>query len=164
MRRPTWRMNAVWDEWLSSTGTASDVVQPEFTWGRVHTDTTDRASWIYEIYEIIDVVGSNRKSYSPHGIRCTARRGDDLPHPRTSDHWPVGLRWSGVKKKRKPQDSSDHIVHRPLPSWLLDNAEFQRVADDCFVCKQRRCMLVPPHFSLLTSSLPRQHVRGWSLR
>ena len=31
-----------------------------------------------------------------------------------------------------PQDSSDHIVHRPVPSWLLDSAEFQRVADDCF--------------------------------
>ena len=116
-------------EWLSSMGNACEVVQPEFTWGRVHTDTTDHASWIYEI---IDVVGSNYKSYSPHGIRCTARRGDDLPHPRTSDHWPVGLRWSGAKNKQKPQDSSDHIVHRPLPSWLVDNAYFQRVADDCF--------------------------------
>ena len=62
----------------------------------------------------------------------TARRGDDLRHPRTSDHWPVGLRWFGAKKKREPQDSSDHIGHRPLPSWSLDNAEFQRVADDCF--------------------------------
>ena len=55
-----------------------------------------------------------------------------MPLPRSSDHWLVGLRWSGAKKKRKPQDSSDHIVHRPLPSWLLDNAELQRVADDCF--------------------------------
>ena len=27
-----------------------------------------------------------------------------------------------------------------------------------------RCMLVPPHFSPPTSSLPRQHVKGWSLR
>ena len=92
-------------------------------------DTADHASWIYEI---IDVVGSNYKSYSPKGIGCTARRGDDLPHPRTSDHWLVGLRWSGTKKTRKPQHSFDHISHRSLPPWLLDNAEFQRVADDCF--------------------------------
>ena len=127
--RPSLRMNATWDEWLSSMGHAYEVVQPEVTWGRVHTDTADHASWIYEI---IDVVGSNCKSYSPKGIRCTACRGGDLPHPRTSDHWPVGLRWSGTKKTRKPQHSFDHIVHRPVPPWLLDNAEFQRVADDCF--------------------------------
>ena len=54
--RPSLRMNAAWDEWLSSMGNAYEVVQPEFTWGRVHTDTTDHASWIYEI---TDVVGSN---------------------------------------------------------------------------------------------------------
>ena len=126
--RPPLRMNATWDEWLSSMGHAYEVVQPEFTWGRVNTDT-GHASWIYEI---IDVMGSNCKSYSPKGIRCTARRGDDFPHPRTSDHWPVGLRWSGTKKTRKPQHSFDHIVLRRLPPWLLDNAEFQRVADDCF--------------------------------
>ena len=42
-----------------------------------------------------------------------------------------GLRWSGAKKTREPQHSSDNIVHRPLPPWLLDNPEFQRVADDC---------------------------------
>ena len=40
--------------------------------------------------------------------------------------------WSSAKKKRKPPDSFDNIVHRPIPSWLLDNAEFQRVADECF--------------------------------
>ena len=45
------------------------------------------------------------------GIPCTARRGDDLPHARTSDHWPVGLRWSSAKKTWKPQISSDNIVH-----------------------------------------------------
>ena len=66
------------------------------------------------------------------GIRCTACRGDDLPHPRTADQWPVGLRRSGTKKTRKSHDSCDHIVHIPLPPWRLDNAEFQRVADDCF--------------------------------
>ena len=123
--RPSLRMNATWDEWLSSMGHAYEVVQPEFTWGRVNTDN----SWIYEI---IDVVGSNCKFYSPKGIGCTARRGDDLPHPGTSDHWPVCLRWSSAKKTGKPQNSSDNIVHRPIPPWLLDNAEFQRVADDCF--------------------------------
>ena len=48
-------MDAAWDEWLSSMGNAYEVVQPEFTWGLVQTDTTDHASWIYEI---IDVVGS----------------------------------------------------------------------------------------------------------
>ena len=72
------------------------------------------------------------KFYSPSGLRSSARRGDDLPHPRSSDQWPVGLRWSSAKKKRKPPDSSDNIVHRPKPSWLLDNAEFQRVTDECF--------------------------------
>ena len=123
-------MNATWDEWLSSMGRHSyEVVQPEFTWGRVNTDNSDHASWIHEI---IDVVGSNCKFYSLKGIRCTARRGDDLLHPGTSDHWLVGLRWSSAKKTRKPQNSSDNIVHRPMPPWLLDNAEFQRVADDCF--------------------------------
>ena len=30
-------------------GHAYEVVQPEFTWGRVNTDTADHASWIYEI-------------------------------------------------------------------------------------------------------------------
>ena len=64
-------MNAAWDEWLSSINNAYEVVQPEFTWRRVNNDTTDHASWIYEI---IDVVGSNHQSYSPNGIRCTARR------------------------------------------------------------------------------------------
>ena len=29
--RPSWRMNAAWDEWLSSMGNAYEVVQPEFT-------------------------------------------------------------------------------------------------------------------------------------
>ena len=62
-------------------GNAYEVVQPEFTRGRVNADSTDHASWIYEI---IDVVGSNHKFYSPCGIRSSARRGDDLPHPRTS--------------------------------------------------------------------------------
>ena len=94
-----------------------------------HGVVSDHASWIYEI---IDVVGSNYKFYSPKGIPCTARRGDDLPHPRSSDHWHVGLRWSSAKTKRKPPESSDNIVHRLIPSWLLDNAEFQRVADECF--------------------------------
>ena len=41
----------------------------------------------------------------------------------------IGLWDSGGPE---PQDSYDHIVHRPLPWWLLENAEFQRVADDCF--------------------------------
>ena len=127
--RPSLRMNAAWDEWLSSMGHAYEVVRPEFTWGRVNADHTDHPSWIYEI---IDVVGSNHKFYSPGGLRSSARRSDDLPHPRTSDHWPVGLRWSSARNKRKPPDSSDNIVHRPIPAWLLDNAEFQRVADDCF--------------------------------
>ena len=94
-----------------------------------HNDQSDHATWIYEI---IDVVGSNRKFYSPGALRSSARRGDDLPHPRTSDHWPVGLRWSGLKTRRKPKDSSDHIVQRPIPAWLLENVEFQRVADECF--------------------------------
>ena len=44
----------------------------------------------------------------------------------------MGLRWSGSKTTRKTQDSSNNIVHRPTPPWLLGNAEFQRVADDCF--------------------------------
>ena len=123
-------MNAAWDDWLSSVGNVYEVVQPEFTWGRVSADHTVLASWIYEVF---GVVGSNHKFYSPHGLRSSARRGVDLPHPRTSDHWPVGLRWSSAKKKRKPPDSSDNIVHRLIPSWLHDNVEFQRVADECFV-------------------------------
>ena len=47
----------------------------------------------------------------------------------------IGLWDSGGlvrRKKRKPPDSSDNIVHRPIPPWLLDSAEFQRVADECF--------------------------------
>ena len=42
--RPSLRMNATWDEWLSSMGHAYEVVQPEFTWGPVNTDTADHAS------------------------------------------------------------------------------------------------------------------------
>ena len=132
---------------------------------RVNTDTADHASWIYEI---IDVVGSNYESYSPKGIRCTARRGDDLP-------WVSG---GPVRRKHeKPQHSFDYIVHRPLPPWLLDYAEFQRVADDCFdlwfanrdsgfadlvvfcwydVCLCLHISLYPHHHC------PRQHVKGWS--
>ena len=81
--RPSLRMNTAKDEWLSFMDHAYEVMQPEFTWGRVNTDTADHASWIYEI---IDAVGSNYQFYSPKGIRCSARRGDDMPHPRTSDH------------------------------------------------------------------------------
>ena len=73
-------------------------------------------------YEVIDVVGSNRKFYSPGALRQYARRGDDMPHLRSSDHWPLGLR-----------DSSDDIVRRPIPVWLLENVEFQRVADECSI-------------------------------
>ena len=51
-------------------GNAYEVVQPEFTRERVNADSTDHASWIYEI---IDVVGSNHKIYSPNGIRFSAR-------------------------------------------------------------------------------------------
>ena len=64
--RPSLRMNAAWDDWLSSMGNAYEVLQPEFTWRRVNADHTDHASWIYEI---IDVVGSNHKIYSPGGLR-----------------------------------------------------------------------------------------------
>ena len=127
--RPSLRMNAAWDDWLHSIGDAYKVPQPEFTWGRVNADQSDHATWIYEIFY---VVGSNRKFYSPGALRSSARRGDDLPHPRTSDHWLVELRWSGLKTRRKPQDSSNHIVQRRIPAWLLENMEFQRVADECF--------------------------------
>ena len=127
--RPSLRMNAAWDEWLHSIGDAYEVPQQEFTWGRVNADQSEHATWIYET---IDVVGSNRKFYSPGALRSFARRSDDLPRPRASVHWPMGLRWSGVRTRRKPQDSSDDIVPRPRPAWLLENVEFQRVADECF--------------------------------
>ena len=107
----------------------NEVPQPEFTWGQVIADQSEHATWIYEV---IDVVGSNRKFYSPGALRPSARRGDDMPHQRSSDHWPLGLRWSGARTKRQPRDSSDDIVRRPIPVWLLENVEFQRVADECF--------------------------------
>ena len=95
----------------------------------VNADHTDHASWIHEI---IVVVGSNHKIYSPNGLRSSGRRGDDLPHPRSSDHWPVGLRWSGAKKKRNLQihltTSFTDLYHR----GCLITAVFQRVADECF--------------------------------
>ena len=119
--RTSLRVNAAWDDWLHSIGDAYEVPQPKFTWRRVNADQSEHATWISEF---IDVVGSNRKFYSPGALRSSARRGDDLPHPRASDHWPVGLRWSGVKTRRKPQDSSDDIVQRPIPAWLLGNLEF----------------------------------------
>ena len=157
--RPSLRMNTTWDEWLSSMGHAYEVVQPEFTWCRVNTDNSDHASWIYEI---IDVVVSNYKFYSPKGIRCTARRGDDLPHPGTSDHFPVGLWWSSAKKTRKPQNSSDNIVHRPIHRGCLITQNFnvlQMIVLICglltetagsLVCRPLlvQCMLVHPHFFL----------------
>ena len=106
--RPSLRMNAAWDDWLSSVGNASEVLQPEFTWRRVNADHTDHASWIYEI---IDVVGSNHKFYSTGGLRSSARRGDDLPHPRTSDHWLVGL-WLVVWCEHKTKTSRFIGQHR----------------------------------------------------
>ena len=51
---PSLRMNAAWDDWLHSIGDACKVPQPEFTWGRVITDQSEHATWIYEV---IDVVG-----------------------------------------------------------------------------------------------------------
>ena len=61
---------------------AYEVPQPEFTLGRVNADQSDHATWDHEI---IDVVGSSRKFFSPGASRSSARRGDDLPHPRAAD-------------------------------------------------------------------------------
>ena len=102
---PSLRMNAACDEWLSSMGHAYEVVQPEFTWGRVNTETADHASWICEI---IDVVGSNLKFYSPKGIRCIARRGDDLPHRRYFRSF--GLWVSGGLVRRKHENHKIHLT------------------------------------------------------
>ena len=47
----------------------------------------------------------------------------------------IALWVSGGPVRRKHGNHKIHltiIVHRPIPPWLLDNAEFQRVADDCF--------------------------------
>ena len=123
--RPSLRMNATWDEWLSSMRWCSlnshgDVSMPT-PLIMPHGSMRSLMWWVQTIIFILQLEYDSL----PVG-------GDDLPHPRTSDHWPVGLRWSGAKKKRKPPDSSDNIVHRPIPPWLLDNAEFQRVVDECF--------------------------------
>ena len=114
--RPSLRMDAAWDDWLHSIGDAYEVPQPEFTWGRVNADQSEHATWIYEI---IDVVGSNRKFYSPNALRSSARRGRDLPHPRISDHWPVVLRWSGMKTRQIHQTTSskDPYQRGCLKTW-----------------------------------------------
>ena len=92
--------------------------------------TPDRASWIYEI---IDVVGSNHKFYSPNGLRSSARRGDDLPSSTYLRSLACGTR--AVQCEEQHDNLKIHLtilftdLYHP---WLLDNAEFQRVIDDCF--------------------------------
>ena len=129
---------------------------------RVNTDTADHASWIYEI---IDVVGSNYESYSPKGIRCTARRGDDLP-------WVSG---GPVRRKHEnlniPLTTSFTDLYHHGCLITQNSNVLQMTVLICglltetvgsLVCRLLlvRCMLVPPHFSPPTSSLPRQHVKG----
>ena len=113
--------------------------------------------------------------YSPKGIQYTARRGDDLPHPGPQI---IGLWVSGGPVRRKHGNHKIHLTtsftdlfHRG--SLITQN--FKVFADDFFcglltetlgslVCRPLlvQCVLVHPHFFLPMSSLPLQHVKGWS--
>ena len=80
---------------------------------------------------MLDVVGTNHDPWSGPNLQAFSRRGDDVPHPRASDHWPVGLRWQEPRpKKRRPATSSQ--VKRAIPQWLFDNADFLAGLDEWF--------------------------------
>ena len=125
---PSERMNRAWDAWLQAIGNAEEVQQPEFTWGRVVSNQRLGATWTYEV---LDVAGTNAKT--DDGTQAFARRCDDVPHPRISDHWPVGLRWRESKgRKRGCRPSDERIVKRAIPQWLLDDADFLSSMDNWF--------------------------------
>ena len=73
--------------------------QPDFTWGRIVSNLQTGASWTYEV---LDVVGSNNV-WCEHGPEAFARRADDVPHPRASDHWPLGLQWLERRARSRPR-------------------------------------------------------------
>ena len=130
--RPSTRMNAAWGEWLRSIGDAREVPQPEFTWRRIARDQQDSVSWTYEI---LDVVGANQIAYDSRSLHAFSRRGDDVPFPRVSDHWPVGLRWSDqstVPRRKKRRAPSVPLVKRTIPQWLMDDTEFVSILDAWF--------------------------------
>ena len=169
--RPSLRMNAAWDEWLFSMGNAYEVVQPEFTWD-VSTLTLlimPRGSVRSLIWWVPTL---SLTLHMESGARLVVVMTCPIHVPQIIGLWDSGgLVPSENENLKIPLTTSfTDLYHR---GRLLDNVEFQRVADDCglqtetmgsLVCRLLlvRCMLVPPHFSLLTSSLPRQHVRGWS--
>ena len=126
---PSDGMNSAWQRWLHSICDSREVLQPEFTWGRVMSSQQSGSSWTHEV---LDVVGSNGGE-SDGDPQFFSRRCDDIPHPRASDHWPVGLRWRDPEaSKRGRKRPVDPIVKRSIPHWLLEDADFLAVMDSWF--------------------------------
>lgn len=136
-RRPSERMNSSWAAWLESMGSAYEMPQPEFTWGRVVKDRAGRPSWTYQV---LDVVGTNHGVLDEGGCWCVPRRVDDLPYPRASDHWPVGLLWKSERRrkrrrKRKSDENDENAVlsvRRAMPAWLMRSNSFVTELDEWF--------------------------------
>ena len=126
--RQSERMNAAWSDWLRSIGCAYELAQPEFTWGRIVSSHGGRASWTFEI---LDVVGTNQHCIGAGDLQPFSRRGDDVPHPRASDHWPVGLQWHRPRvRKSRPQ--APRFMKRAIPRWLLEEGDFLLSLDEWF--------------------------------
>ena len=96
-------------------------------------------------YATLDVVGTNHLygdrqiSYKP-----VARRGDEIPAPRASDHWPIELHWhrkDGPRRRQKKK--AEGYVRKPIPRWLVKDAAFNEALRDHLqdaLCENRRTL------------------------
>ena len=128
--RPSPRMNETWDRWLKALGAAAEIAQPEFTWGRV-LDTDADSTNVAWVYEVLDVAGTNDNGHANTDLWPMSRRCDYVPYPAASDHWPLELRWTERRRRKRPA-ASESLVKRPIPKWLLKNARFLTELDFWF--------------------------------
>ena len=120
--RPSRLMVDAWDCWLASIGAAEQIPQPEFTWSRITSDQAGRTGWTYEV---LDVVGSNAWTGYASEMQGYARRCDDVPFPKASDHYPVGLRWlDPASRGRRRKSSGSRTLKRAIPQWLIACPDF----------------------------------------
>ena len=78
-------------------------------------------------YAVLDVVGTNQLLGGRQVThRPVARRGDEVPAPRVSDHWPIELHWyeQNASRRRKKKSKAGDIVRKPIPAWLAKDPTF----------------------------------------